>query len=181
MNVELTQSYIARKVAMRYPEFKFAKETMAKTDYHYMVMNKSAEVFELEMLQNAKATIMRRYRIKEHPMMFKNPTLRQWVTDVLGTYQQHDVLDFLSSRTGLSVKRLAGATIGDGTIDVPYLQTLVEELEQVTGKTLLDNEDVFLCPLAYLDESITYAELASYFAASGCEKINLCKIRANVE
>lgn len=180
MNEILTQSYIANKVAMRHPEFAHAKNTMSKTEYLFWVMNKKASLFSPELLEPAKAAIMRRYRIRKHKMLYKDPTFRQWVTDVLGAYQQHDILNFFSEKTCLSVDRLSNATISDGTINVPYLQTLVEELEDVTGKTLLDNEDVFLCPLAYLDENITYAELANYFAAPGCEHVELCKKRANV-
>ncbi|MBE6451764.1 MAG: hypothetical protein E7016_07385 [Alphaproteobacteria bacterium] len=180
MNEILTQSYIAKKVAMRHPEFAHAKNTMSKTEYLFWVMNKRASMFSSELLEPAKAAIMRRYRIRKHKMLYKDPTFRQWVTDVLGAYQQHDILNFFSEKTGLSAERIAAATIGDGTINIPYLQSLVEDLEQVTGKELLNNDDVFMCPLAYLDENITYAELASYFAASGNDRVELCKRKANV-
>ncbi|MBQ8870438.1 MAG: hypothetical protein IJ019_03580 [Alphaproteobacteria bacterium] len=154
---------------------------MSKTDYLLWVMSKKVNLFSPELLEPVKAAIMRRYHIKEHKMLYKDPTFGQWVTDVLGDYQQEDILTYFSTKTGLTVERLSDATIGDGTINVPYLQTLVKELENITGKTLLNDEDVFMCPLAYLDENITYAELASYFAVSGNEHIEVCRRKANVK
>lgn len=181
MNVELTQTYVAKKVAMRYPEFKFAQETMAKASYLNMVLNKKANQFDSEMLKSAKAAIMSRYRIKEHPMIFTDPTLRQWISDVLGNYSQQDILNFFAEKSGLNVQRIAKATIGDGIINIPFLETIIEELELVTGKMLLDNEDSFLYPLAYIDDEITYSEIASFFTASGSSKIMACKSKLNTK
>ena len=180
MNVELTQTYVAKKVAMRYPEFQFAQETMAKADYLNIVLNKKANQFDAEMLKSAKAAIMSRYRIKEHSAIFKNPTLRQWISDVLGSYSQLDIQNFFAERSGLGVQKISEATIGDGTLDVPFLETLIEELEFATGKVLLDDEDVFLSPLAYLDEGITYEEVANFFSAAGSDCIEERKRKANV-
>ena len=180
MNSILVQAYVAKKVAMRHSEFAHAKKTMSSTEYLFWVMNKKANMFSPELLEPAKTAIMRRYRIREHKMMYKDPTFRQWITDILGDYQQHDVMNYFSQKSGMSVQKLSKATISDGTFDVPYLQSLIEELEEITGKELLNNEDVFMCPLAYLDENITYAELAGYFAASGSERIDQCRKKANL-
>ena len=180
MNAILVQAYVAKKVAQRYPEFAHAKNTMSNTDYLFWVMSKKANLFLPEMLNPIKATVMRRYRIKEHKMMYKDPTFRQWITDILGDYQQHDVMNFFSQKSGISVQKLSKATISDGTFDVPFLQSLIEELEEITGKELLNNEDVFMSPLAYLDENITYAELAGYFAVSGNDQIDQCRKKANL-
>ena len=47
-------------------------------------------------------------------------------------------------------------------IDRPYLISLVEKLEEATGKSLLwPNVDA---PLAYLGDDITYEEIARYFS-----------------
>ncbi len=176
MNFKLIQTYVAKKVAMRYPEFKFAQETMAKVDYINMVLNKKANQFDAEMLKSAKAAIMSRYRIKEHPMIIKDPTLRQWISDVLGDYSQQDILNFFAERSGLDVQRISKATIGDQIIDIPFLETIIEELELITGKILVDNEDGFMCPLACIKDETTYAEIASFFTMSGSGKVMAVKV-----
>ena len=166
MKLELIQAYIAKKVAIRYQEFAFARATMSLADYHALVMNKKAKTFDAEFLENLKNIITHRYKIKEHKTMFKNPTLSQWISDITGTWQQHDVLAFFAERSGISTERLKKSNTGDCTLYRGLFIDLVEELENITGKTLGDNSDS-IDPYAYLGDDILYTEISSFFGASG--------------
>lgn len=174
MNEKLVRAYVAKKVALRYESFAFAKETMSSEDYQNLVLSKKANVFSVEMLKSAKAAIMSRFNIKEHKMLFKNPTLYQWIKDVLGIWEKQEILAFFSERSGFSVPNFKDSTIGDTVLDRPFLISLVEELEDATGKQLcnLNQPDR---PLEYLGEDITYEEIADFFSTTGtsdyvCEK-----------
>lgn len=175
MNEKLVRAYIAKKVAIRYESFAFAKETMSSEDYQELVLSKKASVFSAEMLKKAKAAIMSRFGIKEHKFLFKDPTLYQWITDVLGSWTLQDIMAFLSARSGFAVDRFEDATIGDTVFNRPFLITLVEELEDATGKVLCNYADPDR-PLAYLGEDITYAEIASFFSNNGASE-RICERR----
>lgn len=166
MNVKLVRAYIAKKVAIRYEAFAFAKETMSVADYQNLVLSKKAACFSKEMLKTAKAAIMRRFGIKEHKCLFKDPTLYQWIADVLGIWSKQDILAFFSVRSGFSVANFKDTTIGDTVLNRPFLISLVEELEDATRKRLCNYSEPYM-PLAYLGEDITYDELASFFSESG--------------
>ena len=174
MSVKLVKAYIAKKVAMRYPMFAFAKETMSKESYQSLVLSKKASYFSEEMLNGAKAAIVSRFNIKDHRKIFKNPTLAQWISDVLGNWSQQDIMAFFSERSGFSATKFENSTIGDTVLNRPFLISLVEELEDATGK-ILCNYAAPDMPLAYLGEDTTYGEIASFFSNTGiadriCEK-----------
>ena len=165
MNIRLVQAYIAKKVAMRHSDFAFARKTMNREEYLNMVLEKKVYRFDPEVLMNAKTSVMRRFNIKEHGMIFIYPTLRQWITDFTGTWEKEDILAFFSEHCGLTIQTLQKATIGGNSLYRDHLIGLIEELEEATGKKLgSDNIDD---PLAYLGDDITYDEIAEYFSCSG--------------
>jgi hypothetical protein len=174
MNLSLTQTYVAKKVAARYPELNFARETMAKTDYQSMVLSIKAQDISPDVLSSIKSVLVKRFDLKEHQMLFRNPNLKQWVVDVLGVYTSEDILTFFSQRSGVSKERIASATIGDNLLDRNFLIFLVEHLESITGKFLCNDNDI-LHPLMYLGDDTRYTELCSFFSHSGSPEIELKK------
>ena len=160
-------------------ELSFAHETMAKDEYHAFVMNKKTEEFDEDMLNKAKAVIMNRFGLRSRPRLFKAPTLKQWVAEVIGVYSREDILNFISERSGFSSERIARETIDSNLLYENFVSDLVEEIEFATGKQLCDVNDIDY-PLWYLYEDITYGDIADFFSENGSKKVADNKVLAGV-
>lgn len=165
MNTRLVEIYVAKKLAMRDPLFKEARTKMSPEAYRKLVMEKVAdEVFSADDLKKLEETFVKKYNPKDHIRLFKKPTVKQWIVDLLGCYGVDDILAYFSQETALDVQRLATATIGGQTIMRPALIWMVEQIETATGRHLtLPEADA---PLAYLGDNVTLKEIAKYFVAS---------------
>ena len=177
--LKLVEAYIAKKVTMGNQELGFAHETMAKDEYRAFVMNKKAEEFDKEVLNKAKAVIINRFGLLSRPRLFRAPTLKQWVAEVMGAYSREDILNFISERSGFSSERIAGETIGSNLLYVDFVSNLIEELEFATGKQLCDANNIDH-PLWYLYEDITYGDIADFFSENGSKKVEGNKELAGV-
>ncbi len=161
MNTVIAQRYVARKLAQKDPIFAEAKKKMKEDDYLQLVLaQKVAEVSGI--VKECEKVILRRCKSERKRFhLFSKPTIRQYIADMAGVYTLEDLLDFFAQATGYPASRIRKETIGSTIINRPYLITLIEELEEVTGKSLLWPN----CgaPLVYLGEDVTYEEIARYF------------------
>ena len=162
MNISVVQLYVAKKFAMRDDLFAEAQKKMNGDEYRRFVMSQKVADLPPRLIKDCERVICRKYKIQKPRYLFSHPTVRQWISDLAGDYQADDLLDFFAQATGSTVGRIRKATIGSTVIDRPYLISLVEKLEEATGKSLLwPNVDA---PLAYLGDDITYEEIARYFS-----------------
>ncbi len=177
--IQLTEAYIAKKVAMGNQELSFARETMAKDEYHAFVMNKNIEEFDEELFNKAKAVIINRFGLRSRPRLFRTPTLRLWVAEVLNAYSREDILNFFSERSGFAAEKIARETIDSNLLYGDFLSNLVDELEFATGKQLCDSNDMDH-PLWYLYDDITYGDIADFFSENGSKRVEENKALAGV-
>lgn len=172
MKTELVQAYVAKKVAACHPGLAFARETMDREEYHCMVLEKNINHFDSQVLNDVKSIIMRRFNIEEHCMMFQNPTLRQWITDITGTWKKEDVLAYIAEFSSLDINQLKDTAIGNCNVFrnpfVGFIDLMIT-LEDITNKKLghwqLNSPKKH--PYSHLDNDITYGEIAEYFSYEG--------------
>lgn len=157
MNEKLVRAYIAHKAAKCYESFAFAKATMSSDAYQHLVLSREASEFPEDMLQNAKTVIMNRFNIKEHNALFNNPTLYQWIKDVLGTWTPNDIFDIISEKFHEEIDLFDFVSSESEMLDI------IELLEKATGKSLCDIK-MLENPMTFLGD-ITYNDLAIHFAS----------------
>ncbi len=172
MKPELVQAYIAKKVAACHPGLAFARETMDRKEYHRMVLEKEIGYFDPNVLDKLKKVIMHRFGITEHSMMFQNPTLRQWITDITGTWKKEDILVYIAKFSYLDIDQLKITPIGNCNIFCnPFISfiDIMISLENITDKMLghWQLNPPKKHPYSHLDIDITYGEIAEYFSYEG--------------
>jgi hypothetical protein len=172
MKTELVQAYVAKKVAACHPGLAFARETMDRKEYHRMVLEKEIGYFDPNVLDKVKKVIMHRFGIKEHSMMFHNPTLRQWITNITGTWKKEDILVYIAKFSYLDIDQLNKTPIGNRNVFcnpfIDFIDVMIS-LENITDKTLgyWSLKTPKKHPYFHLDNDITYGEIAEYFSYEG--------------
>ena len=162
MNISIVQLYVAKKFAMRDDLFAEAQKKMNGDEYRRFVMSQKVADLPPRLIKDCERVICRKYKIKKPRYLFSHPTVRQWIFDLAKFYQADDLVDYFAQATGYPADRIRHKKIGSTVIDRPYLISLVEKLEEATGKSLLwPNSSA---PLAYLGDDITYEEIARYFS-----------------
>ncbi len=162
MNISVVQLYVAKKLAKSDELFAEAEKKLDKISYQQLVMSQPVSALSRRFIKECGDVIRRKYALSKKKGLFPKPTVRQWISDLAGDYQADDLLDFFAQAIDYPISRVKKATIGGTLIDRPYLISLVEKLEDATGKALLwPGADA---PLAYLGDDVTYEEIAKYFS-----------------
>ena len=146
-NLNLLVDYFGFKVAQSTPSLAEKRALIGREAYRTIIGGCLASVFRNELAAFAKH-FQTRFGWKQHPHLFRCPTVAQWCADQLGQYTPQDVLEILSQKTGLTVSRLKQSRIGGGNIPWPYLFDLVAAIEKVTGKpsVILEDYSGFIIP-----------------------------------
>lgn len=168
--IKLCKRYVAQKIAAADELFKEAKSKMKKLDFVELVMQQPIDVINPEVLKECAEAIEKRFPHEKRPPLFAKSdrfvyrytqTVKLWLADVCGVYETGDILTYFSLCTGFPVVRIIQSTIESPLIDRPYLITLIEKLEEATGKNLLNDDSNR--PLVYLGD-ISYEEISKYFS-----------------
>lgn len=168
--IKLCKRYVAQRIAAADELLKEAKSKMKKLDFVELVMQQPVDVINPEVLEECAEAIEKRFpHEKRTPLFAKSErfvykytqTVKLWLADVCGVYETGDILTYFSLCTGFPVVRISRSTIDSPLIDRPYLISLIEKLEEATGKKLLNNDSNR--PLTYLGD-VSYEELAKYFS-----------------
>jgi len=160
--MKLAKKYVARKFLVGTSEEKQPNILTPEKVEEIMAMPLSK--MPLPIREHCQAMICRRYNLPVRECLFRHPTIGQWVADITGKYTAEDIMAFFAQETALSSEFLKTATIGGQTLTRPYLITLVEKLEDATGRQLTLPEST--APLSYLGDDVTFYEIAKYFACS---------------
>lgn len=166
MNVELVQKYVAYKVALHDEIFEEIRRKTTKKNFTATVMNCSLKELPGSLKDDLAQRIRDKYGLAKHvPLVPKSKmTVGMWVRDLCSSYTVDDVMFFFAHQVGVFEERLRKVKIGSTFLTHPFLISLVEKLERLTGRTLLapDMPD----PLSYLSDDVTLYEIAKYFATS---------------
>lgn len=166
MNVALIKKYVARKAVkgIKDPVLREEMLKMTRGGDPSHVMDLHPGLMSPELRCDIEKVIIKRYDLKPHPRLFSSPNIGQWIADITGVFTTDDVIAYFSQKTGVRASQLGKTKIGSQVVTRPYLISLVEKLEDVTGRTLtLPENDT---PLAYLGEDITFDEIAKFFSTS---------------
>ena len=131
---------------------------MPEKEFIEHAMNLQASEMPSSLKVELEIRLRRRFGLKRHKSIFYNPTVRQWLTDLTGTYHPEDILSAFNQATGLKPSLFIEANIGDTIINRLFLIDLVEILEEATGRQLLKDDS-----LDYLGDSFSYLEMADFF------------------
>lgn len=161
---------MAQRIAAADELLKEAKSKMKKLDFVELVMQQPIDVINPEVLKECAEAIEKRFPYEKRTPLFAKSgkfvyryvqTVKLWLADVCGMYETSDILTYFSLCTGFPVVRISQSTIESPLIDRPYQISLIEKLEEATGKKLLNNDSNR--PLAYLGD-VSYEEIAKYFS-----------------
>ncbi len=159
MKKNLIEKYVGLKVAQSDDFMSQLKETMAPADYIRKVMNLPLNVISSALKNFMEDRICKRYNIQRKSSIYYNPTIGQWLHEILEPYQAADFIEALSQASGLKPALFRKSTIGETVLPRWFLIDQVESFEAATGRLLLKDGD-----LAYLGEDYSYVELARFFA-----------------
>ncbi len=160
--MKLAKKYVARKFLVQGTEEK--QPNILTSEKVEEIMALPLGKMPLPLQEHCQAMICRRYNLPARKCLYRHPTIGQWVDGITGRYTPEDIMAFFAQETALSPEFLKTATIGGQTVTRPYLITLVEMLEDATGRQLTLPESS--APLSYLGDDVTFYEIAKYFVCS---------------
>lgn len=161
MKKSLILKYVAHKLA-KYDNVAaemqraFGKET-------YLEVVKSSLISELPVSFKIKMEVFlrNRFALKKHRCVFySEPTVEQWIADLTGQFSEDEVFAVFEQASGLSAEKFRTMTFKSNLLDRPFLEDIVEMLEDATGKKLVaadyltDNDDY------------PYAAIPAFFATA---------------
>lgn len=166
MNLRLIKMYVARKAAMHNEAFAEMERKMTRKDFTASVMKSSLKEIPESLRKDLSDCIRKKYGLPQHvPLTSKaKMTIGQWVRDLCLSWTIDDIMLFFEQQTNLSVSRLKDVNIHSTAITRPHLITMIEHLEELTGRSLLKME--LHDPISYLPEGVTIYGIAKYFVAS---------------
>jgi len=159
MKLSLIIKYIGYKLALGEPKLQQAKQDWGEEDYLRLIAQCRAAELDPAFKADIEATLRRRFNLHPHKGIFYDPSVEQWVKDVMGQLSKDDIFDSLCQMSGLKRSDFEKATIGNNVLNLPFLEDLVELFEGSTGKEMLRNGHLW-----HVSPKFSYDELAEFFA-----------------
>jgi len=155
---QIALKYVGLKLSEYDPAMAQAKAVQGEQNYLAWLGSMKVSHLKPDFKATLEALIRKRHGVKPHRCVFYNPTVKQWVTDLLCKYTQEDVLDVFAQASGLSKEAFRKGLFGKNLLTRPLIEDLVDLLEQATGKKLTD--------VGYKKDEDTYSYLriAEFFA-----------------
>lgn len=161
MNKNLVKFYVAHKAAHKIPELKALQEELSKDGFVAAVMSRPLTDLPEALQGDILSVVQKRFNVTPHPMLFRRPTIGQWVSDICRDYSVDDILAFFCSYFEVPVEALKKIQFGSLVLLRDCQEALLHRLEESTGRTLgfVEESEAY----NYL-EDVTFDEIAHFFA-----------------
>lgn len=159
MKKALILKYVAKKLAKS--DTTAAEIQRAFGNEAYLEIVKTSLISELPVSFKIKMEdfLRNRFALKKHRCVFYHePTVEQWIADLTGQFSEDEVFAVFEQASGLSAEKFRTMTFKSNLLDRPFLEDIVEMLEDATGKKLIDTD--------YLldNDNYPYAAIPKFFA-----------------